>query len=71
MPRSRQEGEGYGEMVLFVERSIKLVFRTAENPFFCVRTLIEYFIFRAFSKILKRLGRGIGIDFRIWDDSKD
>ena len=34
MPRSRQEGEGYGEMVLFVERSIKLVFRTAENPIF-------------------------------------
>ena len=31
---------GYGETVLFVECSIKLVFRTAENLIFCVRTLI-------------------------------
>ena len=27
--------------------------------------------FRAFSKILKRLSRRIGIDRRIWDDFKD
>ena len=39
--------------------------------FFRVRTLIEYCIFCAFSIILKRLRRGIGIDRRILDDSPD
>ena len=39
--------------------------------FFRVRTLIEYCIFCTFSKILKRLRRGIWIDKRIWDDSPD
>ena len=60
-----------GERVLGVERFIKLVFRTTENPFFCVCTLIEYCIFRAFSEILNSLRRGIGVDKRIWNDSLD
>ena len=39
--------------------------------FFRVRTLIEYCIFRAFTKILKKLRIGIGIDGRLWDDFPD
>ena len=42
-----------------------------KSNFFCVRTLIEYCIFRTFSKILKRLRRGIGVYRRIRENSPD
>ena len=51
-------------MVLCVERSIKLVFRTPENPIF-LRTYINRILyFSAFSKIL-------GIYWRTWDNYPD
>ena len=39
-----------GETIICVERSINLVLTTPENPFFRLRTLIEYCIFAPFQK---------------------
>ena len=63
---------GHGENVIFVERSINLVFRTPENPIFS-RTYINRIMYfsRLFKNIRDRWGRFAGLSEDDKDDQDD